>query len=365
MSGIRARLVGTGSEPEGLPERVDPAVKARSLMYLLAAVGGFILASTAIPDAPLEGAREVPVLAAIAFAAALGLFIGFDRLPGWGFHALLLCGVALVTWAVHSDGDAGSPYAILYIWLVVYAAVFFSRVETGVHVVAILAAYGGVVIARRSGTEDPALTWAMMASGVVLAAALIQGLNTRLDRMVGRVQERSRTDPLTGLYNAAEFRELLDNELERARRSGSRLALILAELDGFEPGPKPSQEELRLLNEVGGVLQSGPRQIDIAARLEGGRFAALLPYTDEQGAQILAERLRKSLADAGARTSFGVSSFPRHGAGADPVLRAAETALEEAAAAGGDRVIVFHPPRASIRDRSASVTFDEEDVQRG
>ena len=362
MTGVRDRLgLARQPETEGLPERVDPAVKARSLMYLLAAVGGFILASTAIPDAPLEGAREVPVLTAIAFAAALGLFIGFDRLPGWGYHALLLCGTALVTWAVHAHGDPGSPYAILYIWLVVYAAVFFDRGGTAVHVVAILAAYAGVVIDRRGASEDPALEWAMMASGVILAAALIQGLNTRLDRLVGRVQERSRTDAVTGLYNRTEFQELLDNELERARRSGSRAALILIEVDGFEPAGKPSREQAARLAAVGRVLQSGPRQIDIAARIEGARFAALLPYTDEQGAQILAERLRGALAEAGAAASFGISSFPRHGAAVDQVVHAAETALGEALDAGGNRVIVFHPPRTSIRDRSASVTVENPD----
>lgn len=364
MSGIRTRLVGGGPQVEGVPERVDPAVKARLLMYLLAAVGGCILASTAIPSAPLDDAREAAILTAIAFAAALGLFIGFDRLPAWGYHALLLCGTALVTWAVRADGEGGSPYALLYIWLAIYAAVFFTRAGTLLQVAVMAAAYGGVLIDLRETHEDLALRWALMTSGLSLAAALIQGLNTRIDRMMGRVQEGSRTDPFTGLYNDAEFRELLDNELERARRSGSRLAIVLLELDGFAVGPSPTADQVRTLRAVGAILQSGPRQIDIAARLEGGRFAALLPYTDEQGAQILAERLRRALAEAGTPASFGVSSFPRHGAGAEPVVRAAESSLGEARDAGGDRVIVFHPPRASIRDRSASVTFDNPENAR-
>ena len=361
MTGFRDRLgISRRAEPEGLPERVDPAVKARSLMYLLLAVGGFILASVVIPDAPLEGSREVPVLAAIAFAAALGLLIGFDRLPNWGFHALLLCGTALVTWAVHADGDARSPYAILYFWLIIYAAVFFGRAGTAVQVAAVLIAYAGVVIDRRDGTEDAALQWAMMSSGIVLAAALIQGLNSRLDRLVARLQEGSRTDSLTGLYNAAGFHELLENELERHRRSGNRLAIVLLQLDGIEAGAKPSPEQARMLAAVGRAFKSSPRQIDMAARIEGGRFAALLPYTDEQGGQIMAERLRMTLAELEGkpRPSIGVSSFPRHGAAPEPVLNAAELALGEARDAGGDRVIVFKPARGSLGQRSASVIVD-------
>lgn len=360
MTGFRDRLgLGPPADVEGLPERVDPAVKARSLMYLLAALGAFILASTAIPDAPLANAGEVPVLAAIAFAAAIGLFIGFDHLPAWGYHALLLGGVALITWAVHADDDASSAYAKLYIWPVIYAAVFFGRRATLLHVLVVFAAYGGVAIAERDSTDDPALQWAMTAGGVALAATMIQGLNARLDRLVGRVQARSRTDDVTGLYNETEFRELLDNELERARRSGSRVALVLLELDGLAVRPRPTPDQARALARVGAILREGPRRIDIAARLGAGRFAALLPYTDEQGAQILAERLRRSLAEADMRGSFGVASFPRHGAGADPVVRAAESALSEASGAGGDRVIVHHPPRGSLRDRSASVTFEQ------
>ena len=368
MTGFRDRLgLVRRDEPEGLPERVDPAVMARSLMYLLAAVGGMILVSTAVPGAPLEGAREVPVLTAIAFTAALGLFVGFDRLPPWGYHALLLSGTALVSWAIHADGDGRSPYALLYVWLVIYAALFFGRIQTAAHVTAVLAAYGGVVIARRSGTDDPALQWAMLASAVVLSAAFIQALNSRLDRLVNRLQAGGRTDTLTGLYNADAFADLLETEIERARRSGNRLAVVLAELDSVQVGPRPAPAHARLLAGVGAAFRESPRQIDVAARIEGGRFAVVLPYTDEHGGQIMAERLRRTLAsaDGGPRASIGIASFPRHGAGSDPVMRAAEEALGEARDAGGDRVIVYQPPRGSIQRRSASVTVDEESSPRG
>src|SRR5207244_1694692 len=88
---------------------------------------------------------------------------------------------------------------------------------------------------------------------------------------------------------------------------------------------------------------------------QSGRFALLLPYTDEHGAYLLAERLRTGLAELPAidgdpiRMSFGVAGFPRHGAGADVVFHAAETALAEAQEAGGGRVMLFQRTASSAR----------------
>jgi diguanylate cyclase (GGDEF)-like protein len=102
-----------------------------------------------------------------------------------------------------------------------------------------------------------------------------------------------------------------------------------------------------VLKAVGKILHAAPRQIDIAARLGGGRFAVLLPYTDEHGAYLMAERTRSRVevldAPGGGRLrmSLGVAGFPRHGASPDAVLAAADAALTAAREAGGDRVMIF------------------------
>jgi diguanylate cyclase (GGDEF)-like protein len=85
----------------------------------------------------------------------------------------------------------------------------------------------------------------------------------------------------------------------------------------------------------------------MAARVGGGRFALLLPYTDEHGGFLVAERVKAALTGqepvdgAVPSMSFGVAGFPRHGASAQAVFQGAETALEEAKEAGGDRVMLF------------------------
>jgi diguanylate cyclase (GGDEF)-like protein len=217
-----------------------------------------------------------------------------------------------------------------------------------------LAGYAAALVELGGKADAPALHWALTASALLLLAVAIQALTSRVARLVERLTDIGRSDSVTGLYNAAAFTEMLDNEVERARRSGNRLGVVIAELDDFAPvtsGPLPAQQQ-QLLGSVGQIFHATPRQIDMAARLGRGRFALLLPYTDEHGAYLVAERLRERIAplEGGhAHMSFGVSGFPRMGANAHAVFQAAETALAEAHEAGGDRVMVYSRTASNAR----------------
>src|SRR3954470_8453339 len=309
----------------------DRSVMARALMYLLAAVGTAVVASVAIPNAPLHDEHAVPVLAGIAYAAAVGVFFGFERLPAWGIHALLLGVTALISWSVYASGEAGSPYTIFFVWVAIYAAFFFGQWGTALQTGGMLAGYGIALILLGDAASASALHWALTASALLLLAVAIQALISRMGRLVERLTEIGRADSITGLYNAAAFTEMLDNEVERARRSGSRMGIVICELDDFAPvtpGPVPAGQQ-QLLGSVGAIFSATPRQIDMCARLGGGRFAMLLPYTDEHGAFLLAERIREQLVPRGVHMTFGVSGFPRSGASSNAVFQAAETALNE------------------------------------
>jgi len=338
------------------PITSDPAVAARALMYLLAGVGTAIVASMLVPGGPLEHESAVPFFAAFAYAAAIGVLVGFDKLPRWGYHALLLAVTGLISWAIYKSGEAGSPYKVFYFWVAIYAAFFMTPVMTGVHITAMIAGYGGVLIALGDKAEDASLHWALTASALVLVAVAIQALNANVRRLIERLTEGGRTDSLTGLYDVATFNMLLDNETERARRSGNRMGVIVAEIDGFAPvaGGRMSAAQQHRLAAVGEVFGTKPRQIDMAARLGGSRFALLLPYTDEHGGYLLAERLRTALSELPAiggepvRMSFGVAGFPRHGATGTAVFQSAETALSEAQEAGGGRVMLFQRTSGSV-----------------
>jgi diguanylate cyclase (GGDEF)-like protein len=353
-SRLRERLGLGAREDAAFLAMGDGGVRARALMYLLAAVGTAVVASVAIPDAPLHDEAAVPVLAAIAYAAALGVFIGFERLPVWAMHALLLGVTALISWSVYASGQAGSPYTIFFVWVAIYAAFFFDQRGTAAQVTAMLGGYAIALVSLPAGADTPALHWALTASALLLLAVAIQALSSRIRRLVARLTEVGRADSVTGLYNAAAFTEMLDNEVERARRSGNRLGIVIAEIDDFaavSSGPLPPHHQ-QLLASVGTIFRDTPRQIDMAARLGRGRFALLLPYTDEHGGYLLAERVRGRVTplDGGhAHMSFGVAGFPRSGASARAVFQAAETALAEARAAGGDRVMLFQRSPSAAR----------------
>ena len=343
-SPLRQRL-GIGLRQQPMPTDIaDASVMARALMYLLVAVGTAVVASVAIPHAPLHRQHAVPILAAIAYAAAIGVFFGFERMPAWCIHVLLLGVTALISWSAYASGQSGSPYTIFFVWVAIYASFFFDQWGTALHVGAMLIGLGVALIELGHRANDAALHWALSASALILLAVAIQALIGHVARLVARLQGIGRTDSATGLYNSSAFRDMLENEVERARRSGNRLGVVIAELDA---GAKPE-----LLQSVGAIFRDTPRQIDTCARVGANRFGMLLPYTDEHGAHLLGERIRERVAalDGGhARISIGIAGFPRAGASAAIVIQAAENALAEARAAGGDRVMAAQRSASGAR----------------
>ncbi len=138
-------------------------------------------------------------------------------------------------------------------------------------------------------------------------------------------------------------------ELERATRAGRPLSVIVGDLDSFSAvnerqGHAAGDMALQL---VANDCLKWKRRIDRAARIGGEEFALLLPETDERGAFIVAERLRRAthrtFADAAVRVtiSFGVASSPMHGTDAVGLLRAADRAVAAAKELGSDRTVIY------------------------
>src|SRR3954471_8216025 len=201
-SPMRQRLGLGARDDAALMAMTDRNVMARALMYLLAAVGTAVVASVAIPNAPLHGEHAVPVVAGIAYAAAVGVFLGFERLPAWGIHALLFGVTALISWAVYASSEAGSAYTIFFVWVAIYAAFFFGPWGTAIQIAGMIAGYGAALLLMDDPSDARALHWALTASALVLLAVAIQALTARLERLVERLTEIGRVDSVTGLYNA-------------------------------------------------------------------------------------------------------------------------------------------------------------------
>ncbi len=123
----------------------------------------------------------------------------------------------------------------------------------------------------------------------------------------------SLTDSLTGLANRRYFDNALRAEFARHQRLGSQLSLIMMDVDYFKKyndhyGHLAGDECLR---ELARTLKSvGARAQDIVARYGGEEFAVILPDTDDQGALVLAERIRESVLMLGLpHTESDISEF--------------------------------------------------------
>ncbi len=131
------------------------------------------------------------------------------------------------------------------------------------------------------------------------AAANHLGLALRNALMFKEVKLRADHDALTRIYNRHTFDERLVHELKRRQRYGHDLSLLMVDLDHFKEvnDTYGHQAGDMVLREIGAILYSAIRSTDLAARYGGEEFVVLLPHTTEKDAHMLAERIRKRVAD--------------------------------------------------------------------
>jgi diguanylate cyclase (GGDEF)-like protein len=175
----------------------------------------------------------------------------------------------------------------------------------------------------------------------------------RLSQSQTALRELAQTDPLTGLANLRAFRARLDEEVKRARRYGTPLTAIMADMDHL----KPVNDSLghaagdRAIAAVAGVIRGELRETDFGARYGGDEFVLLLPHTTADEGRVLAERicarLRETTLELSGRrvplgASFGVACLPEDAGdgSAEALVRAADAALYRAKRAGRGRVAV-------------------------
>jgi diguanylate cyclase (GGDEF)-like protein len=145
------------------------------------------------------------------------------------------------------------------------------------------------------------------------------------------------TDPLTGLYNRRLFSETFEKELNRSRRYGSPLGLVVLDLHRFKEvndkhGHPRGDEVLRA---AAATLKKALRTSDSAFRIGGDEFALLLPQTDAEQALALSRRVETVFAEmlqplqlsVGVSMDHGVATFPQDGEQADQLIRVADERL--------------------------------------
>jgi two-component system, cell cycle response regulator len=162
-----------------------------------------------------------------------------------------------------------------------------------------------------------------------------------------RVKSLAIRDALTGLHNYRYFRETLLYEVERSRRYKTPLSLLFLDIDDFKQ-INDTMGHLygdAIIREVGAILKGGIRLADLLCRYGGDEFVLLMTQTPLKQAELLAERLRRLIAqsplalagqDCRVTVSIGVAGLAS-GMSMEDLIQAADEALYRAKEAGKNR----------------------------
>jgi len=147
-------------------------------------------------------------------------------------------------------------------------------------------------------------------------------------------------DPLTGLYNRREGLELLEHEVERARKFSRALTILLVEVDRLEEIVQAHGNAIgdQALAAVARILRETKGEAGGVVRWSAARFGVWLPHTDAVAGNRMAETLVAATRPLNFTLSVGVAEWNSGRADAADLIAAAERALGEAKARGGNRV---------------------------
>jgi len=206
---------------------------------------------------------------------------------------------------------------------------------------------------------------------------LVARLNTgrrilALEHSLRAANERNRilsiTDALTGAFNRRYMMEQLPRELERCRRYGNPLSVIMCDVDHFKQvndvmGHSAGDDVLQQF--VWRMQKSIRATSDWVARIGGEEFVIVLPETGHQGAMFVAEKIRTLMngvpfvtreGDVAATSSFGVASTERHGPDlvmkSETLIRAADQCLYTSKQSGRNRVTGIEIPTVHAQTAS-------------
>ena len=245
------------------------------------------------------------------------------------------------------DYRTGIEYRVVPLYFIPLGLAAWYLGRIGATIIAILAAFTWALSNHLAGMHfSSSRVWVANFATQALAFGFVGVLFSTMKRALERERRLSHTDPLTGLANSRAFYQQVTLILALARRHHRPLTLAYIDLDDFKRvndslGHPAGDDALRRAAEA---LRAGIRKGDFAARLGGDEFALLLPETGAEGAALVLERVRKSLAETSAASrmpltcTIGAVAFRMPPDDVETLVKTADARMFDAKRDGKNRV---------------------------
>ena len=189
--------------------------------------------------------------------------------------------------------------------------------------------------------------------------------------LLQKMSQLSMTDELTKLYNRRHFYNVLEIEIDRARRDDRPLSLNILDIDRF----KDYNDKFghiggdSVLKSLAAVMTSHLRKTDTSFRYGGDEFAVIMPETDSNKAKDVLERVRLKWLHMPKTESFGlenplgfsagIAEFPKNGETQDSLVFLADAALYCSKRSGGYKSTLVSEMREIPPDMLADASLDQ------
>lgn len=172
--------------------------------------------------------------------------------------------------------------------------------------------------------------------------SMASSVNTHMEEqkwVEKKLKRLATVDDLTQAYNRLMFEEIIEKELERARRHGSHLSIIIFDLDRFKSVNDSYGHFMgdHVLRTVAAIVRANIRSIDYLVRWGGEEFMIIAPESTLDKAALMAERLRQKIEEhrfemmGNVTSSFGVAEY-RQGDDKDSLIVRSDNAMYRAKA---------------------------------
>jgi two-component system cell cycle response regulator len=361
-------LLDAGKDGELVIARIRIAVTG---VLLLVPIAGNIEAANA--GRPLHWIGLIVTFAAFALSWGILLMVSQDRRQRWLPLATSLFDVSFISLTQLLYAFAVNPLVLLnnrltfdtyFVALVGTCLRFDRRVALIAGITAIVQFLGSVILVAHhfdvAAVGDVAgygrFQWSDQFSRVILLGA-VTALNVFIVSGLQHQRRLSNADALTGAFNRRFLEHYLRNELARATRHKTSLAVALVDVDHF----KRLNDDFghaagdRVLRRIAQTLEGAVRRTDLIARYGGEEFVVVLPESTAAQAMMRMEKIREAIASAAlpldkhkARSSnanvkvtisVGIASWPEDGKLATELIASADRRMYQAKKLGRNQCV--------------------------